>query len=77
MIRCRRAFGPDVLKRFVIRRTFRLYPLHLLMLLVFIGLKFGKLWAGHHGFSFNDPAFSGKTAPSEYRIYPNSAAAGQ
>ncbi len=65
----RRTFGPDVLKRFIISRTFRLYPLHLVMLLVFIGLEFGKLWAEHHGFSFNDAAFSGKTAPSE--ILPN------
>ncbi|MCG6539333.1 acyltransferase [Pseudomonas sp. KSR10] len=64
-----REFDPPMLKRFVISRTFRLYPLHLLMLVVFIGLEFGKLWAEHHGFSFNDPAFSGKTAPSE--ILPN------
>ena len=39
------------------------------MLLVFIGLEFGKLWAERHGFSFNDAAFSGKTAPGE--ILPN------
>ncbi len=64
-----RPFSADILKRFVISRTFRLYPLHLVMLLVFIGLEFGKLWAEHHGFSFNDPAFTGKTAPSE--ILPN------
>jgi len=64
-----RQFGLQVLKRFIISRTFRLYPLHLVMLLVFIGLEFGKLWAEHHGFSFNDPAFTGKTAPSE--ILPN------
>ncbi|VXD00074.1 acyltransferase [Pseudomonas sp. 9Ag] len=64
-----REFGPVVLRRFVISRTFRLYPLHLLMLLVFIGLEFGKLWAEHHGFSFNDAAFTGKTAPGE--ILPN------
>jgi peptidoglycan/LPS O-acetylase OafA/YrhL len=65
----RREFGTDVFKRFIISRTFRLYPLHLLMLLVFIGLEFGKLFAEHHGFSFNDPAFTGKTAPGE--ILPN------
>ena len=64
-----RPFSADMLRRFVISRTFRLYPLHLMMLLVFIGLEFGKLWAEHHGFSFNDPAFTGKTAPSE--ILPN------
>ena len=64
-----RAFDAGVLKRFVISRTFRLYPLHLVMLLVFIVLEFGKLWAEHHGFSFNDPAFTGKTAPHE--ILPN------
>lgn len=65
----KREFGTDVLRRFIISRTFRLYPLHLLMLVVFIGLEFGKLWAEHHGFSFNDAAFTGKTAPSE--ILPN------
>ncbi|MGA6099885.1 acyltransferase family protein [Stutzerimonas marianensis] len=64
-----RLFDAEVLRRFLISRTFRLYPLHLVMLLVFIGLEFGKLWAEHHGFAFNDPAFSGKTAPSE--ILPN------
>lgn len=64
-----RDFNADVLRRFVISRTFRLYPLHLVMLLVFIGLEFGKRWAEHHGFSFNDAAFTGKTAPSE--ILPN------
>ncbi|MCQ4257201.1 acyltransferase family protein [Stutzerimonas stutzeri] len=64
-----RQFSADMLRRFVISRTFRLYPLHLVMLLVFIGLEFGKLWAEHHGFSFNDAAFTGKTAPSE--ILPN------
>ncbi|WP_313089013.1 acyltransferase [Pseudomonas sp.] len=64
-----RAFDAQVLRRFVISRTFRLYPLHLVMLAVFIGLEFGKLWAEHHGFSFNDPAFTGKTAPHE--ILPN------
>lgn len=64
-----RTFDVGVLKRFIISRTFRLYPLHLVMLLVFIGLEFGKLWAEHHGFSFNDAAFTGKTAPSE--ILPN------
>ncbi len=64
-----RTFDAQVLRRFVISRTFRLYPLHLVMLAVFIGLEFGKLWAEHHGFSFNDPAFTGKTAPHE--ILPN------
>jgi peptidoglycan/LPS O-acetylase OafA/YrhL len=60
-----RDFDKDALKRFVISRTFRLYPLHLLMLLVFICLEFGKRWAEHHGFSFNDASFTGKTAPGE------------
>ena len=64
-----REFGPAVLRRFVISRTFRLYPLHLVMLLVFIALEFGKLIAERHGFAFNDPAFTGKTAPHE--ILPN------
>lgn len=64
-----RPFSPDVLRRFVISRTFRLLPLHLVMLAVFILLECAKLVAQHHGFSFNDPAFSGKTAPGE--ILPN------
>ncbi|TLX63228.1 acyltransferase [Stutzerimonas nosocomialis] len=64
-----RVFDRQVFKRFIVSRTFRLFPLHLTMLAVFIGLEFGKLWAERHGFTFNDPAFTGKTAPGE--IIPN------
>lgn len=64
-----RPFTLELLRRFVITRTFRLMPLHLVMLAVFILLECGKLLAQQHGFTFNDPAFSGKTAPHE--ILPN------
>lgn len=54
---------------FFIARTFRLFPLHLTMLAVFIALEFGKLMAYHKGFAFNNEPFTGAYAPSE--IIPN------
>lgn len=65
----RRPFDAEVFRRFVISRSFRIYPLHLCMLLIFIGLEFGKLFAQQLGLSFNEAAFTGKTAPVE--ILPN------
>lgn len=64
-----RTFNGETFRRFLISRTFRIFPLHLVMLGVFILLECGKLWASHHGLTFNDPPFTGKTAPSE--ILPN------
>ena len=54
---------------FLVSRTFRLLPLHVFMLAVFIGLEFLKYAAYKKGFSFNQPPFTGIYAPSE--ILPN------
>lgn len=56
-------------KAFLISRTFRLMPLHITILLVFILLEFGKLYAYNHGFSFNAKPFTGDAAVSD--IFPN------
>lgn len=56
-------------KEFFIARTFRLLPLHLFMLLVFIVLEVGKLFASNYGFNFNLEPFTGKTDLVE--IIPN------
>jgi peptidoglycan/LPS O-acetylase OafA/YrhL len=57
-------------RAFVRSRFFRLYPMHLVMLLVFVLFEFGKLLvADGFGIGFNNPAFSGDYAPGE--ILPN------
>jgi len=57
-------------RSFLMARFFRLYPLHLFMLVVFILLEIGKLLAYKYGgFIFNQAPFTGSTAISE--IIPN------
>jgi peptidoglycan/LPS O-acetylase OafA/YrhL len=57
------------LDSFLISRVFRLFPLHVVLLAVFIVLEFGKLTAFNFGLEFNSAPFSGVSAPSE--IVPN------
>jgi peptidoglycan/LPS O-acetylase OafA/YrhL len=59
----------DQFKQFFITRTFRLYPLHVLVLLFAIALEMVKLAAEHAGITFNQPSFTGQRAPQE--IIPN------
>lgn len=56
-------------RRFFITRTFRLLPLHLFMLGVFILLECGRYLAVQKGMEFNNPPFTGKFDPAE--ILPN------
>lgn len=56
-------------KSFFISRVFRLYPLHLVMLLVFITFELVRWTAYKKGFYFNNVPFTGLFAPSE--ILPN------
>ena len=66
------AYGSKItvnFKKFFISRTFRLFPLHVFMLVVFIFLEVGKYIAHQKGMSFNNEPFTGKFAPSE--IIPN------
>lgn len=56
-------------KNFLISRTFRLMPLHVFMLIVFILFEFGKLLAYKYGFSFNHEPFTNSTAVKD--IIPN------
>lgn len=56
-------------KQFAISRTFRIFPLHIAMLFVFLTLEIGKLIAEQYGFHFASGVFSGTTAISE--IIPN------
>lgn len=53
----------------MITRTCRVMPLHLAVLLFFIGFECLKLVMERYGLSLNYPAFSGDRAPSE--ILPN------
>jgi peptidoglycan/LPS O-acetylase OafA/YrhL len=57
------------LKRFVIARICRLYPLHLAMLLIALGLECLKMVAEQRGVSFGVGSFTGAKAPGE--ILPN------
>ncbi|HEJ9095217.1 TPA: acyltransferase family protein [Serratia odorifera] len=65
----KRDFDFAALKKFAITRTFRLFPLHIIMLIVFIFLELAKLIAQSKGIDFNKPAFSGVNAPMQ--ILPN------
>jgi len=56
-------------KDFLIARTFRILPLHIVMLIVFIILEFGKLFAYKNGFHFNDVPFTNVANPND--IIPN------
>lgn len=56
-------------KFFFISRTFRLFPLHIVMLFVFIFLELGKLIFSNYGFVFNGVPFTHSAAPKE--IIPN------
>jgi peptidoglycan/LPS O-acetylase OafA/YrhL len=56
-------------RQFFITRTFRLYPLHVFVLLFAIALEILKLSAEHAGIAFNQPSFTGQRAPQE--IIPN------
>ena len=59
------SFGP-----FLCARFFRLYPLHLFMLLVFVCLELGKWGATQYlGISFNNGAFTNDYDPEE--LLPN------
>jgi peptidoglycan/LPS O-acetylase OafA/YrhL len=54
---------------FIIKRIFRLYPLHFFMLAIFIFFECGKWLAEMKGLNFNGNAFSGRNALKE--IVPN------
>ena len=56
-------------KRFIISRTFRLYPLHFFMFLMFLLLEIAKLIAYKYGFSFESKPFSENHGLNE--IIPN------
>lgn len=57
------------LKKFCISRTFRLLPLHWLMLAAIVLLEFGKLFAYKKGFMLNNIPFTGDYSPPE--LIPN------
>src|SRR6218665_3963605 len=59
----------EQLRRFVITRTARLYPLHVVMLLVFIAIEGLKVAVEHRGMMFSAASFSGPRSPQE--ILPN------
>ncbi|HFG2066227.1 TPA: acyltransferase family protein, partial [Vibrio cholerae] len=53
---------------FIKGRIIRIYPLHLFMLLAFVGLELLNLLAYNYGFSFRGEPFSGKTSIGELII---------
>lgn len=60
---------PRQLGEFIVKRTCRVMPLHIAVLLFFIGFECLKLVLERYGLSLNYPAFSGDRAPGE--ILPN------
>ena len=65
----KREFDWNKMRSFAVSRTFRLFPLHVFMLIVFILLELIKLIAQSKGVDFNKPAFTGVNAPIQ--ILPN------
>lgn len=57
------------IKPFLLARIFRIYPLHLCMLITTLLLELGKLFAFKGGIRFNSTPFTGKMALSE--LIPN------
>ncbi len=57
------------IKDFFISRTFRILPLHVFMLIVFISLELLKLFLYHRGLDFNNVPFTGVNSPNQ--ILPN------
>ena len=53
-------------KNFFIARSFRIFPLHITMLFVFLFLELGKLIASHYGLNLNNRPFTGSMSPSEF-----------
>ncbi len=65
-------YAEDKSRRFssyFVSRFFRLVPVHLVMLMVFIGFEWAKYLAATQGMAFNNVAFEGRNAVSE--ILPN------
>ncbi len=52
-------------KKFIISRSFRLFPLHLFTLTIIVLLEFGKLYAYNKGFNFNAVPFTGSQNPHD------------
>jgi len=52
-------------KRFLVSRSFRLFPLHVAVLGVFLLLELGKLAAYRYGYDYGKVPFTGTTAPRE------------
>lgn len=65
-----RAFDIKFAQKFIKKRVYRLWPLHLFLLCVFLSFEVGKyLSESLLSLQFNNAAFSGANAPSE--ILPN------
>jgi peptidoglycan/LPS O-acetylase OafA/YrhL len=61
--------SPLDFKAFVVSRTFRLAPLHIVLLAAFVFFECLKLLAAQKGFNFNQEPFTGLYSPSQ--ILPN------
>ncbi|MBD9482598.1 acyltransferase [Pseudomonas sp. PDM14] len=59
----------EQVRHFAITRTARLYPLHVVMLAVFIGIECLKVLAEHYGMTFGSASFTGPRSTAE--IAPN------
>lgn len=66
---CDHIQSPRQLREFVVNRACRVMPLHVAVLVFFIGFECLKLGLERYGLSLNYPAFSGDRAPGE--ILPN------
>ncbi len=65
----RTSFSKEKFKDYILNRFFRLYPMHLLMLIAAIGFEFFKLYAQGKGLGFNHAAFTDSGDPAY--IFPS------
>ncbi len=56
-------------RQFILSRTFRLYPLHVVFLAFALAIECAKAWAEYHGLAFGSHSFQGPRAVGE--ILPN------
>src|ERR1700687_5917786 len=57
----------DQLRRFLILRFFRIYPLHFAVLLILLAIEFSKVLVQSSGFAHvNNPPFSGQTSINSF-----------
>lgn len=62
-------FTREKFRDYLVSRIFRLWPMHLLMIIAVLGIEIVKLYIAQKGLAFNNPAFTDSAHPKE--LLPN------